>query len=378
MRSSVSASMLISTPPDSSRDRADSAQEEDDATLRSSQALQNAQPAPRPQTPSTTPSGLGTTASPSSQSFARRHQSASSNHILVPATTYKASITSVQIPRAVSVSSAGFVYRRVGGSKARKPRAVSFSSPEAVATKAPKADPVHRAVQDAAPAENSDDHGQQESCQSNKHSTYSTQAAMLLAQLEFQQDLSPSDSSDTLRPWSQPASNAASNTPQTAMPEASPAITPLSVFSTSLKNTCVDDGALPEAPVSTQDLFTAASPFAFSTIKKKRVNPPQNSLRCTMATGRALGVSAEKKAPSPTPSAERLPLKDKNAPCLASFTSGKASQASQLSQTRLLSSPRRVLDDVALPELDLHTSLDDFGPGGDHFTDRFLAGLGET
>jgi hypothetical protein len=377
VRSSASASMLISTPPDSSRDRADSAQEEDSATLRSSQALQHAQPAPPPQTPSITPSGLGTTASPSSQSFSRRQQPTQSTHIIVPATTYKASTISVQVARSASASSAGFVYRRVGGSKARKPRAVSFSSPEAVVTKAIKAESVHRTAEEAAEADSSDDCGQQESCQSNRNSAYSTQAAMLLAQLEFQQDSSPSKSPETLRPWSQPTSN----TPRTALPEASPAITPLSVFNTSLKNACLDDSVLRGAPLSTQDLFTAASPFAFSTIEKKRANPLQNSLRSALAVGRTQGTSAEKTtAPSPTPSAERLPLKDKNAPSLASLACGKTSQTSQLSQTRLVESPSRgVLGGLELPELDLHTSLDDFGPEGDvHFTDRFLAGLGET
>jgi hypothetical protein len=275
------------------------------------------------------------------------------------------------------------VYRRVGGSKGKsdarsktKPRAISFSSPSAVNTGEANAESLLCAEEEAPEIDNNKEGGQQETCQSNKNSAYSTQAAMLLAQLEFQEDLSQSTSPETLRPWSRPASN----TPRPALREASPAITPLSVFNKNLENTGLGDSVLRGAPVSTQDLFTAASPFAFSTVKKKSANPLQNSLRFALAAGSAYGASAEKTTvKSPTPSAERLPLKDKNARVVASFTSGKASQTSQTSQTCLLNSPTRVSRDMELPQLDFHTSLDDFGPNGDvHFTDRFLAGLGET
>lgn len=293
-------------------------------------------------------------------------------------------------------SSTGFMYRRVGLSKSEthpgqktKPRAVSFTSSPAkkrnkahLAATAESVAPVAEAPApenlpsivladapgEAAARHSEDERESQEGEQQSedrqdsyrlRQSQYSTQAAMLLAQLEFQEDSSQSSTSSlTLRPWSQPAQN----TPPTLQPQPSPAITPLSVFNTHTGLSFGDvavHGALEGPPISTQDLFNAASPFAFSTVKKTSQHPRRSSMRFALAK-----LNGSLPAASPTPLTERVPLKEKN-----TGRPWSAAQPKPASQ-----SPRRATRDVELPQLDFCTSLD-FGPNAD-FTDYFLKGLG--
>ncbi|KAJ4986949.1 hypothetical protein SVAN01_07627 [Stagonosporopsis vannaccii] len=430
--------------PDSSRLRADSAQEEE---ARSSQAAQFAQASLTAATPSSLPN-VSKTVSSGALAHAQSFDS------LVPATTYKVSST-VQVPQSspslsraelqksaerlanmmprlakkqpqspathkpakslglpnnlrhdlvaspAPTSSTGFMYRRVGQPKGEneniakaRPRAVSFSSPparnkrgaaEADVESGKQAPTVEAGVVDSMqvveavggssdkedndgtvlkPEEDQSTDKRQESYRS-KQSQYSTQAAMLLAQLEFQQDSSQSStSSTTLRPWSQPALN----TPPPLLPQPSPAITPLSVFNARTDRSFIDlagDSVSHGPSISTQDLFEAASPFAFSTVKKKSQHLQRSSLRFALAS--RLGESTTAKSPSP--SAERVPLKEKNTPTMWSFTDDKSLCASKLTSQ----SPKRNSNNNELPLLDFHTSLD-FGPSAD-FTDCFLRGL---
>jgi hypothetical protein len=291
-------------------------------------------------------------------------------------------------------SSTGFIYRRVGqpknhstsGSKV-KPRAVSFSSSPSlkknedaqpggeaegstnnVAPEVPVEVPsaVRGAVEEGTQSfDNDNDKGRDEQQESYKsrQSQYSTQAAMMLAQLEFQEDVSQySTSSTTLRPWSQPAQN----TPPPLLAQPSPAITPLSVFNAHTDVSFSDlagDSALHGPSVSTQDLFAAASPFAFSTVKKKSERLRRSSLRFALTSNFSENLTAK----CPTPSAERVPLKEKNTTMSWSFTHDK------LSQEPPKAASQHITHDIGLPQLDFNTSLD-FGPTTD-FTDCFLRGL---
>jgi hypothetical protein len=310
----------------------------------------------------------------------------------------------------VPASSTGFMYRRVGQTKGEgssvskaKPRALSFSSSPTLKKKGKEVGPLpevpetvahvveaeeteqmasHVVIEAAETNENQElkegakihkeeeeyeggQDEQQELCKS-KQSQYSTQAAMLLAQLEFQEDSSQSSTSSvTLRPWSQPAQN----TPPSPLLQPSPAITPLSVFNARTDNSFSDlagDSILRGPPISTQDLFNAASPFAFSTVKKKSQRPRRTSLRFALTSRFAESTSAK----SPTPTVERVPLKEKNTSTMWSFAHEKSSLGSPKPTSQ---SPRRTTNDVELPRLDFHASLD-FGPNAD-FTDYFLKGL---
>lgn len=475
-RSSASASMDISSPakpatavkhqiaaqnlsyttsstdiPDSSRLRADSAQEEE---ARSSQAAQHVQVPVAAETP-TSLAKYSNAISSGAHSAQPAH--AQSFDTLVPATTYKISST-VQVPQSsptrpsrgsiqrsaerlinpmprsatkqlpsptdrkpakevgllkklrhnlvaspAPASSTGFMYRRVGQSKSEgsnvqrtKPRAVSFgSSPTQKDNSQPDVGPeIHVSVVEAEVSEhpvprasaeaversvvekNNDeiveaseadqDQDEQQDSYKSRQSQYSTQAAMLLAQLEFQEDSSQSStSSATLRPWSQPAQN----TPPPLLPQPSPAITPLSVFNAHT-DTCFSvlagDSVLHGPQISTQDLFDAASPFAFSTVKKKSQRPRRTSLRFALTSKLSESMAAK----SPTPSAVRTPLKEKNTPTTWGFTHEKSSLYSPKLSSQ---STKRTTNDVELPQLDFHTSLD-FGPNPD-LTDCFLKGL---
>ncbi|OSS49492.1 hypothetical protein B5807_06196 [Epicoccum nigrum] len=291
-------------------------------------------------------------------------------------------------------SSTGFIYRRIGQSKYDstsgskiKPRAVSFnSSPSlkkkeeaqsggeaeesttAVAPEPPVEIPsavsgtVEEVTQSFDNDSNEERDEQQESYKS-RQSQYSTQAAMLLAQIEFQEDISQSStSSATLRPWSQPAEN----TPPPLLAQPSPAITPLSVFNAHTDVSFSDlagDSTLHGPSVSTQDLFAAASPFAFSTVKKKSERPRRTSLRFALTSNLSENLIAK----CPTPSAERVPLKERNKTMSWSFTHDKPSQEPPKAASQ------HTTHDIGLPQLDFNTSLD-FGPTTD-FTDCFLKGL---
>ncbi|KAJ4367609.1 hypothetical protein N0V83_007194 [Neocucurbitaria cava] len=208
----------------------------------------------------------------------------------------------------------------------------------------------------------------QEPSRAHLVSTNSTQAAMLLAQKVFQEGAFSTMSLDTPRQLQH-------DTPRPLLPDPSPAITPLPGFDGQLDKVLPDASVLRGPPISTQDLFGATSPFAFSTVKKKPEISQRSSLRfALLQTDDEQSKTSAAHAKSPTPSAERVPLKDKNTTtAFWSFVTEKASQASQESS---VGRTRRSIGDVGLPQLDFHTSLDDFGPNGDlHFTDRFLRNL---
>ena len=189
---------------------------------------------------------------------------------------------------------------------------------------------------------------------------------MLLAQLEFQDDSPQSSTSSlTLRPWSQPAQN---TPPPPLLPQPSPAITPISVFGARLDDPSdlTGDSVLRGPPISTQDLFNAASPIAFSTVKKRGDQPRRTSLRFSVASNPTESTTAK----SFNATTERTPLKEKNTAALWSFTSKNSSFCSQKLASQ---SPKHTTNDVGLPQLDLHTSLGDFGPNVNiHFPECFL------
>jgi hypothetical protein len=234
------------------------------------------------------------------------------------------------------------------------------------------AEPPKQAEAEADATEIQDEIQELRESRSSRTSDWSTQAAMVRAQLEFQQSTFPTMSPGVGRLWTQ-----SQDTPRPMLTVTSPAITPLSVFSAQQDHPPPNESVLRGPPISTQDLFGAASPFAFSTVKKKPEGAQRSSLRFSfLPDGDPMLNDATTK--SPTPSADlRIPLKDKNT--TTSFWSFVTEKASQGSQKSLGDRSRRSVNDVELPRLDFHTSLDDFGPNRDlHFTDRFLCNIDDT
>jgi hypothetical protein len=295
-------------------------------------------------------------------------------------------------------SSTGFVYKKVGGAKwtignapRSKPRAVNFnSSPvvkEAKASSKPNSEEVDSvlecAVLDKSPVEGQELEGggsqgggptqeQQSlrSSRSSRQSAMSTQAAMLLAQLEFQESTYPTSSVRTSRPWSQ-----SQETPRSAIPELSPAITPLSVFRPELAQPQQLASAFRGPPMSTQDLFAAASPFAFSTVKKRADAPQLSNLRIAiMPLDGHVERNADASPRSPPSSPDRIPLKDKSvAPSPWSFTFEKGPQGSQGS---MRGNARPSLHDIEIPHHESYAALDEYGLNGSlNFTERLLHNL---
>lgn len=450
----ASITTSLTDMPDSSRLRADSAQEEE---ARSSQAAQHAQTTVAAETPNSLSKDSNIA---SSGTHLQQPPCAQSFETFVPATTYKVSST-VQVPQSspthgvvrvgsqtrasredmqtsaerppgltptsatrqqppsshhktakvidppkkqrhhlvaspAPASSTGFMYRRLGQPKGEgsnvpkaKPRAVNFSSspthkknngPSAAdpdiltaavesekvthAVSNDAADAVERSIAQTHEVEVEEREEEPQESYRSKQSQYSTQAAMLLAQLEFQEDCSSqsSTSSATLRPWSQPVQN----TPPRPLLQPSPAITPLSVFDARTDDSfgeLAGDSVLRGPPISTQELFNAASPFAFSTVKKKSQRLRRTSLRFAFTSGLTESASAN----SPRAYAQRVPLKEKN----TSTTRGFSRETSSPKPSSR--SPKHTTNDVELPQLDFHTSLD-FGPKTD-FTDFFLTSL---
>ncbi|KAF2798664.1 hypothetical protein K505DRAFT_97696 [Melanomma pulvis-pyrius CBS 109.77] len=305
-------------------------------------------------------------------------------------------------------SSTGFVYRRTEKTRpkeAAKPRPVTFTSSPGVAQDGHRA--LNKPQSDPAPLETNDkaagqippgmqahrldvydimvdraavmedhtrdeEHGNRRS--SRLSSNYSTQTALMLAQREFQEGTFPSISFDTPRATCRP-----DETPQTNRRELSPVITPFHTFNVELdkRHPFPPESVLRGPPLSTQDLFTAASPFAFSTVKKKSTRSQRSSLRFAVLSNEGdEHADHENGARSPTPSAERIPLKDRNSK--VSFRDSTVNGSEKGSQDSLLQyqMSRTSKRDVELPLLDFHTSLDDIGPNGDlEFTDRFLRNL---
>jgi hypothetical protein len=159
------------------------------------------------------------------------------------------------------------------------------------------------------------------------------------------------------------------------LPEPSPSITPVSIFRPQLEQAHSLTSVLRDPPISTQDLFAAASPFAMSTVKKKPDAPQHSHLRMSVMSFDDGGLDASPRSPTEFP--DRVPLKEKNAvPSPWSFSFEKGLQNSQTSSQ---GDARRLHRDVELPQLDLHTSLDDYGPYESlHFTDRLLRNIDDT
>ncbi|KAF2031968.1 hypothetical protein EK21DRAFT_99292 [Setomelanomma holmii] len=303
-------------------------------------------------------------------------------------------------------SSIGFVYQKVAGTKwtvgnapRSKPRAMNFnSSPALKKNKTSNSIPLNGSNENeadkdemrlaeadvssqsktvAAGRQAIEQEREEQSAGSrraSRQSMMSTQAAMLLAQLEFQESTFPTSPSVSFRPWSQPQDE----TPRAVMAELSPAMTPLSVFKPELDQPDAFNSVLRDPPISTQDLFAAASPFAFSTVKKKPIAPQRSKLRVAMIPFDEVGEGVDDAvARSLSSSPGRIPLKDKNiARSPWSFTVDKCIRASQESLGR---KERRIDDDVESPQLDLHGSMDDYGPSGSlHFADRLIRNLNGT
>jgi hypothetical protein len=301
-------------------------------------------------------------------------------------------------PQPAPKSSTGFVYKKVGSTKwsisnapRSKPRAVNFnSSPankEVTATSKPSSQTKSVVDLSAAAVEQVSQSGKEagvsqtiapvqeqqslRSSRSSRQSAMSTQAAMLLAQLEFQESTFPTSSSETPRPWSQPEEE----TPRPMLVELSPAITPLSVFRPQLEQAHPLTSVLRGPPLSTQDLFAAASPFAFSTVKKKPEAPHRSNLRMSILSFDGQDERDTNASPRSPSRSDRIPLKEKNSvPSPWRFSFEKEPRDSQKSVKS-----RRSISDVELPQLDFQTSLDDYGPHGSlHFADRLLRNFNDT
>ncbi|KAH7414034.1 hypothetical protein DE146DRAFT_762596, partial [Phaeosphaeria sp. MPI-PUGE-AT-0046c] len=289
-------------------------------------------------------------------------------------------------------SSSGFVYKKVGTKKwtlnnapRSKPRAVNFNSspankggarskPNSQNSKKSEVDRPDEALDGA--REVLDEQQSMGSTRSSGQSAMSTQAAMILAQLEFQESTFPTSSVDSSRPWSQ----SQEATPRPVLPEPSPAITPLSVFRPQLDQGHVMTSVLQGPMMSTQDLFAAASPFAMSTIKKKSAVPEgERSYLGTFTTSSTGQDDDASDLSSRSPMSLRNQIQQaekKAAPSPRSFGYDKGPRKSQCSSEE---HTRYSISDVELPQLDLKTSLDGYGSNGSvHFADRFLRTFNDT
>ncbi|KAG9186661.1 hypothetical protein G6011_09769 [Alternaria panax] len=173
----------------------------------------------------------------------------------------------------------------------------------------------------------------------SRDSDWSTQAAMLRAQLEFQQSTFPMVSPEVL--WFD-SQTSLQDTPRPILAAPMAAITPLSTFTVQRDEPLAPETVLQAPSISTQDLFGAASPFAFSTVKKKSEETQRSNLRFAFSPGDGV-LKADAVAKSPTPTADRIPLKDKNN--MTSFWSFTTDKASQGSQGLLSDRSKRALND---------------------------------
>ncbi|KAJ4353229.1 uncharacterized protein N0V89_004956 [Didymosphaeria variabile] len=341
-----------------------------------------------------------------SQDFAGRHQLTTSSSR--PARTGQKkkkqrvnenapSVRHDQITSPTFASSTGFMYRRIGEAKRAtssdkpEPRPVTFSSP-AVAEQIPtetaehEVDSVneaseHEPVATAEPRMERPDvydvpgspqeQQEQQSYKSSRTSGFSTQAALMMAQMEFQDGTMPTIAEDAPTPWTR--TSTAHEDP--IIP--SPAFTPFHKFNATLEEDHLPEPTMQNMPISTQDLFATVSPFANSTVKKS-TKPPASNLRFSVF------ANAEQDTPShsgsrnhtrsPTTS-QRKPLREKNS--RVSFLgsqSEKGSQGEKASQESITPRPSKapMVQAVELPQLDFHTSNVDLD-----FTDRFLLNVNE-
>jgi len=268
----------------------------------------------------------------------------------------------------------------------KKPRAVNFDSPPEkartvpqprprprtvveIATDAPKGGVAEAkrpdtqvALEDATEMQEDD-----QELGKSRGSDWSTQAAMLRAQLEFQQSTFPSMSPSLVGAGSQTSLD----TPRPIGAVSNAVVTPLSAFTVQRDGPLLNESMAHGPPISTQDLFGAASPFAFSTVKKTTTTQGGHgsNLRFAQSPGDAI-CQARSTDKSPTPSTDRVPLKDKNTTMsLWSFVSEKASQGSPGS----LGDKSRCFTKDGFPKLDVQDPLDSFGPNGNlHLRDGIL------
>ncbi|PSN72974.1 hypothetical protein BS50DRAFT_174700 [Corynespora cassiicola Philippines] len=168
----------------------------------------------------------------------------------------------------------------------------------------------------------------------SRNSYYSTQTAMRQAQLEFQQGTFTSevpDSNLALAHMEEEISRADDDAYD--YEPASPAYTPFRKFNAEFDkkhppDADAADNAL-EAPMSTQELLNAASPLAFSTLKKKVPRPQGgSSLKFAVLSHEEPSefVVVGTEAKSPTPSNEGVGLKIRNGLPFRSTASEKGSQ----------------------------------------------------
>lgn len=280
-----------------------------------------------------------------------------------------------------------------------KPRAINFdSSPEKDSPIAKKRHEEARAVENAPEAEEEqeeeeEEEGEEEEAQGEstmapqtaetkdspdqaeqlqesdlgRGSEWCTQAAMVRAQLEFQQSTFPTLSPATIRAES-PVSL---NTCRRTLDAPSPAMTPRIAMTVERNSAMANESVFRGPPISTQDLFGAASPFTFSTAKKKTEESQRSNSRFSM--GRS-DVGALKQGDvtnnSPTPSAGRIPLKDKNT--TTSFWSFVSEKASQGSQKSVGERSRCSAREREFSGLHLDASVDDFGR---HYAAPFVRGI---
>ncbi|KAF2189565.1 hypothetical protein K469DRAFT_700785 [Zopfia rhizophila CBS 207.26] len=313
-------------------------------------------------------------------------------------------------------SSTGFTYRKIGESRKakdkavqkRKPRPVTFTSSPAspagshekgleeaqpnepvlqqgdqeveehanlnhtVPQVAPRPDIYD--VQSASPTrpEHHGRHQTQEGLRSSRVADFSTQAAMMQAQLEFQQGTFPSVASGTPRL----ALHSQDETLRPHLPHLSPATTSFHAFNAELNKKYQPDSVFQASPMSTQELFMAASPFAFSNVKKKPARLQGSGLRFAVLSNdniRDDAADRESLLKSPTASTERIPLKERNS---SGIMKSAATEGEKGSQDLSLQAPRSPSKMVGLPELDFRTSSDHAGVNaGMGFGDRFLLNL---
>lgn len=297
-------------------------------------------------------------------------------------------------------SSTGFIYRKIGKSKRIKssnepnPQPQRFSSPakmdqcstgstrqeECPVLESHKQDSITTSEPRTERADIYDVPGspqvQQQSCRSSRNSGFSTQAALLLAQMEFQNGTMTSATNSNTTPWL----HAVDTTPHENPTIPSPAFTPFHKFNATLEAEYPPEPAMHEMPISTQDLFATISPFGFSTVKRS-ARPPASNMRFSVFASQEQGTpsySGHKIHPkSPTPS-QRMPLKAKNV--TVSFLGSrpeKGSQSEKGSQESMASKALPV-QTAELPQLDFHNSMDDLRRNDDlNFTDRFLLNFSE-
>ncbi|USP74435.1 uncharacterized protein yc1106_01709 [Curvularia clavata] len=213
--------------------------------------------------------------------------------------------------------------------------------------------------------------GELQKSHTSRESDWCTQAALVRAQLEFQQSTFPTLSPATL----QAESPVSLDSRRAILDGPSPAATPLATPCVPRNEALANDGVSRGPPISTQDLFGAASPFTFSTVKKKGEGSQGSNLRLGMGAG-DVGASfklGDAMNNSPTPQTGRIPLKDKNT-TTTSFWSFVSEKASQGSQGCLGERSRWSAKETEFAPLRLDASVDDFGR---HFTGSFVRGINE-